>query len=567
VDDGLAAEILAAAARFAEEVIYPLDAPGDKSGASFKEGAVTLPAGWRDAYQGWCAGGWNGLGAPEAFGGQGLPATLAMAAQEIWNSASMAFAVGPMLTSGAIEALTRHATPELQALYLPKLVGGEWMATMNLTEPQAGSDLGALRTRAERHGDGTYRIFGQKIFITYGEHDLTENIVHLVLARLPDAPPGTKGISLFLVPRAVPQSDGSLVRNDVVCAGIEQKLGIHASPTCTMVYGEGSSGPRGGDGGAGEPGAIGWLIGEEHRGLACMFTMMNNARLAIGVQGTGVAERALQLAEAYARERRQGRASGVTDGEMQPIIVHPDIRRMLLTMRGLTAASRALCTACAAAIDRARAGDDVWRMRADLLTPVAKAFSTDAGFDVSSLGIQIHGGAGYIEETGAAQTLRDARIAPIYEGTNGIQAIDLVIRKLPLDNGAAFASYVDELRTIPIRLAAENRPELGRTAEKLAAALDDLGAAGKHLLAVMRESRTEEALAGATPFLRLFGLAAGSAYLGLGALVREEDGNERRTALARFFAERLLPETAALRETIVDGAAAIPAADTPVFAA
>ena len=562
VDDELASDVLTAAARFAEGVIYPLDAPGDKVGARFTAGAVTTPAGWREAYQGWCAGGWNGLGAPEEFGGQALPATLAMAAQEIWNSASMAFAVGPLLTSGAIEALTRHATPELGALYLPKLVAGEWMATMNLTEPQAGSDLGALRARAERHGDGTYRIFGQKIFITYGEHDLTENIVHLVLARLPDAPPGTRGISLFLVPKFLPQPDGALLRNDVVCAGIEQKLGIHASPTCTMVYGEGHNGA--------EPGAIGFLVGEEHRGLACMFTMMNNARLAIGVQGTGIAERALQLAEAYARERRQGRAAGVApgivQGDMQPILVHPDIRRMLLTMRGLTAASRALCTACAASIDRGRAGDDFWRMRADLLTPVAKGFPTDSGFDVASLGVQIHGGAGYIEETGAAQALRDARIAPIYEGTNGIQAIDLVVRKLPLADGAAFAGYVDELRTIPTRLAAENRPELGRTAEKVAASLEDLSSAGDHLLQELSHGRADAALAGATPFLRLFGLAAGGAYLGLGALAREEEGNESRTALARFFAERLLPETAALRETIIDGADAIPAANARIFA-
>ena len=341
---------------------------------------LTTATGWRRVYEDWCAGGWNGIGAPESAGGQGLPLALSVAAQEIWNGACMAFALCPLLTMGGIEALTRHGSDALKSLYLPRLVSGKWTATMNLTEPQAGSDLGALKARAERRGDGTYRLFGQKIFITYGEHDLAENIVHLVLARLPDAPPGSKGISLFLVPKFLVNGEGEIgARNDVVCAGLEAKLGIHGSPTCTMIFGDG----RFGD----EPGAVAWLIGEEHRGLHCMFTMMNNARLTVGIQGVGQAELALQQATAYALDRRQGRALGARGGEMSPIVEHPDVRRMLMTMRALTEAGRAICYSCALA------GDLGNQARVDLLTPVAKAFSTDAGFEVASLGVQVHGGA------------------------------------------------------------------------------------------------------------------------------------------------------------------------------
>ncbi len=545
--------VLDEAGRFATEKIAPLNRIGDENPARLENDAVATPPGWRDAYDAWMAAGWNGLAAPDAHGGQGLPTLIAVATQEMWTGAAMAFALCPMLTAGAIEALDRHGSQALKSTYLPHMVSGRWTGTMNLTEPQAGSDLGALRTRAEPQGDGTYRLFGQKIFITYGEHDLAENIVHMVLARLPDAPPGSRGISLFLVPKFLANADGSLrERNDVVCSGLEHKLGIHGSPTCTMIYGDGRFGP--------EPGARAWLVGEENRGLACMFTMMNNARLMVGVQGLGQCERALQQAVAYAADRRQGRAPGWAGDDMSPIAAHPDVGRMLMTMRGMTAASRALCYACAFAADMAAAtGETHWRDRRDLLTPVAKAFSTDAGFEVASLGVQVHGGMGYIEETGAAQTLRDARIASIYEGTNGIQAIDLVTRKLPLADGGAVHGYVGELRDIAERARAENRPEFGRMGVRLLAALDDFEAASDHLLGLLAAGSTAEALAGATPYLRLFGLAAGGAYLAKGALASLGDASAAgtlRIATARFFAERLAPETAALRLAIAEGAEA-----------
>ncbi|WP_322989794.1 acyl-CoA dehydrogenase family protein, partial [Hoeflea sp.] len=392
--------ILAEAGRFASDEI------GDTHGAVLKDGAVTTPPGWKELYQNWIAGGWNGLTGPEEFGGQGLPMLLSVAALEMWNSASLAFAIGPILTMGAIEALDKHASDDLKAKYLEKLVTGEWMGTMNLTEPQAGSDLNALKARAEPVGDGTYRIYGQKIFITYGEHDFTDNIIHLVLARLPDAPAGTRGISLFLVPKFFVGDDGALgERNDAFCSGLEHKLGIHGSPTCTMIYGDGKFGDQ--------PGAIGWLIGEENKGLACMFTMMNNARLAVGMQGVAVAEAAYQKALAYARDRTQGRAPGYKGEGMSPIIEHPDVARMLMTMKALTQGARAITYSCAEALDMARVseGDEAkaWSDRAGLITPIAKAFATDIGLEVASLGVQIHGGMGCIEETGAARLMRDAR--------------------------------------------------------------------------------------------------------------------------------------------------------------
>ncbi len=434
--------VLQEAGRFASEEVAPLYKAGDRTGAVLKDAAVTMPPGWRDLYGRWIESGWNALTGPQEHGGQALPMMLAVAVLEMWNSASMAFGIGPTLTMGAVEALDKHASEELKRTYLDKLVSGEWMGTMNLTEPQAGSDLNALRARAERAGDGTYRIFGQKIFITYGEHDLTDNIVHLVLARLPDAPAGTRGLSLFLVPKFLVNADGSLgSRNDVFCSGIEEKLGIHGSPTCTMIYGDGFGGAS--------PGAVGWLVGEENRGLACMFTMMNNARLAVGMQGVAVAEAAFQKALAYANERRQGRAASYAGEGMAPIVHHPDVQRNLLSMKALTQAARAIAYSCAHALDMAHvsAGEEArrWQQRADLLTPLAKAFSTDVGVDVASLGLQVHGGMGYIEETGAAALYRDARIAPIYEGTNGIQAIDLVTRKLPLGEGEHIHGYIDEL--------------------------------------------------------------------------------------------------------------------------
>ena len=561
LSDDLVDAILEEAGRFATEEVTPMRKIGDEQGATFKDGAVTMPAGWRDLYHRWIEGGWNAVSGPVEYGGQGLPTMLSVAAMEMWNSGSMAFALGPTLTIGAIEALEAHASEELKATYLKKVVTGEWMGTMNLTEPQAGSDLAALRTRAERVGDGTYRIFGQKIFITYGEHDLTDNIVHLVLARLPDAPAGTRGISLFLVPKFLVNEDGSLgARNDVVCASIEHKLGIHASPTCTMIYGDGSAEGL-------EPGAIGWLIGEENKGLACMFTMMNNARLMVGMQGVAIAEAAYQKALAYAQDRRQGKASSWSGEGMAPIVHHVDVQRNLLTMKALTQAARAITYSCAHAIDMSRAseGDNArhWNERAGLLTPVAKAFATDVGVDMASVGVQIHGGMGFIEETGAAALMRDARIAPIYEGTNGIQSIDLVQRKLPLSGGEQVRSYIAELRADIEALRNSNADGFGRTAEKCESALNDLAEATEFLLEAQSSGRQEEALAGATPYLRLFGLAAGGAYLVRGALAGQDAG---RVALARFFAENLVDETAALKKRVTEGAASLVAAGAALVA-
>ncbi|WP_428699903.1 acyl-CoA dehydrogenase [Stappia sp.] len=556
VTDDLVDAILEEAGRFAAEEIAPLNAPGDRVGAKLENGEVTMPPGWREAYRAWAQGGWNSLtGSPE-FGGQGLPMMLHAAALEMWNSGSMAFAIGPTLTMGAVEALEKHASRELQDTYLPKLVSGEWMGTMNLTEPQAGSDLNALRARAEPVGDGTYRIFGQKIFITFGEQDFTDNIVHLVLARLPDAPAGTRGISLFLVPKFFVNADGSLgKRNDVRCAGIEHKLGIHASPTCTMVYGD-------------EGGAIGWLIGEENRGLACMFTMMNNARLSVGIQGLGVAERATQQALAYANERRQGRVAGDTGEGMSPIAGHPDIRRTLLAMQAWTQVARAACFTNAHAIDMARLAGDAdarthWSERAATLTPIAKALSTDIGVEVASLGVQIHGGMGYVEETGAAQHLRDARIAPIYEGTNGIQAIDLVTRKLPLSGGDHIRGLIAELSAIA-QEAHGAGSELADAGSRLERALGSLSDAAEWMLEALGEGRQSEALAGATPFLRLMGIAYGGAMLVKGALAcrgEQSPAAERRLLLARYFAAAHLAETAALKEQVIAAADAVLAYD------
>ncbi|MGE3247080.1 MAG: acyl-CoA dehydrogenase family protein, partial [Beijerinckiaceae bacterium] len=386
--DGTADSILGEAAKFAEGVLDPINRNGDLTPPVLREGQITTSPGWVEAYGQWIEGGWSSLAAPGDFGGMGLPHVLSAACLEMWTAANMAFMLCPILSDGAILALSRHATPELQETWLPKIVSGEWPATMNLTEPQAGSDLNALRARAERNGDGTYKIFGQKIYITYGEHDMSGNIVHLVLARLPDAPAGTRGISLFLVPKFLPGPDGAQgAANDVRCAGLEHKMGIHGSPTCTMIYGDNG-------------GATGWLVGEENRGLACMFTMMNNARLSVGLQGVGAAERATQQALDYARERRQGRPPGWSGEGMAPITAHADVQRMLMTMKSLTAAARAICYLTAAAADEAHRAQDAnvraaAQERASLLTPLAKAFSTDIGNEVTSLGVQVHGGMGF----------------------------------------------------------------------------------------------------------------------------------------------------------------------------
>src|SRR5215510_9234739 len=394
VDEDTIRAVIEEAGKFGAEVLDPLNGPGDREGSKLIDGKVVTPPGWSQAYQQFAAGGWGALAAPEEWGGQNLPQVIATAAGEVWNSANLAFGLCPLLTFGAIDALEAQGSDELKRLYLPKMVSGEWTGTMNLTEPHAGSDLGHLRTRAERRPDGTYRIFGTKIFITYGDHEMTDNIIHLVLARLPDAPPGTRGISLFLVPKVLVNPDGSLgARNDVACAGVEHKLGIHASPTCVMKYGE-------------KDGAVGYLVGEENRGLNVMFIMMNAARLAVGMQGVAVAEGARQGALAYAKERRQGRSPSAKSAEMSPIIEHPDIRRSLLTMKALTQAARAICLVTARETDIARSAKDPAQRaaaanRVALLTPVAKAFSTDIGCEVASIGVQIHGGMGFIEETGA----------------------------------------------------------------------------------------------------------------------------------------------------------------------
>lgn len=552
--------VLEEAGRFAADLLAPLNRLGDRHGAVLQDGRVILPPGWKEAYTAWAQAGWNGLAAPEEWGGQGLPRALNAACIEMWNSAAMAFGLGPILTMAGIDALAQHGSQQLKEKYLAKLISGEWMGTMQLTEPQAGSDVGALRTKAERAPDGSYRITGQKIFITYGEHDLTDNIIHFVLARLPDAPPGTKGISLFLVPKFLVNADGSLgARNDVRVHSLEHKLGIHASPTCTMVYGD-------------HGGATAYLIGQEHAGMACMFTMMNEARLAVGLQGVAIAERAFQHALRYAHERKQGRAPGMAVDKSVAIVDHIDVRRMLLTMQAMTRAARAICYATAVALDIAERGkDDATRKaghdRAALLTPVAKSFSTDMGIEVASLGIQVHGGMGFIEETGAAQYLRDARITAIYEGTNGIQAIDLVTRKLPMNGGATVKAYIDELRDIAARVQATNDPAFGATAARLHAALDDLERATGWLLAQVK-SAPQNALAGATAYQRLFGLAAGGSLLAEDALaaLRRGDGTARtseRVAFARFCAETIVVQSGGLAMAVTDGADSIVSAPVP----
>ncbi len=554
----LVGSILEEAGRFAAGRIAPLNRVGDRFGTPLKDGTVTMPPGWREVYAAWAEGGWNALPAREEHGGQGLPALVNAPCLEMWNAASLAFALGPLLTCGAIEALTVHGSDELKQRYLGKLVSGEWMGTMNLTEPQAGSDLSALRTRAERQADGSYRITGQKIYITYGEHDLTDNIVHLVLARLPDAPAGTRGISLFLVPKFMVGAGGSPGgANDVRCAGVEHKLGIHGSPTCTMVFGD-------------KGGAVGYLIGEENRGLACMFTMMNNARLGVGIQGVAIADRAYQQALDYAQERRQGRAAGHVGEGMSPIIEHSDVRRNLMTMLALTNASRAICYLTAAELDRAHHVEDAAARKAAaemgaLLTPVAKAFSTDIGVEVASIGVQVHGGMGFVEETGAAQHMRDARILTIYEGTNGIQAIDLVQRKLPLSGGATVRAAIARMRKVQGAVAASRNPAYGQAAARLREGIECLDRATSWIEAAARGNRPEDALAGATPYLRLFGLAQGAAGLCQIALAAEaasasgdtSPAHAGRIAIARFFADNILTGAQGLEISVTSGAASV----------
>jgi alkylation response protein AidB-like acyl-CoA dehydrogenase len=547
IDEETIRAVIEEAGKFGSEVLDPLSAAGDRAGSKLVDGKVVTPDGWKAAYKQFAEGGWGALAASEEWGGQNLPQVVATAAGEIWNAANLAFGLCPLLTFGAIDAIEAQGSEDLKKTYLPKMVTGEWTGTMNLTEPHAGSDLGHLKTRAEKQADGTYRIFGTKIFITYGDHEMTDNIIHLVLARLPDAPPGTRGISLFLVPKYLVNEDGSLgERNDVVCAGLEHKLGIHASPTAVMKYGE-------------KDGAVGYLVGEENRGLNVMFIMMNAARLAVGTQGVSVAERATQQATAYARERRQGRTASSRGGEMGPIIEHADIRRTLMTMKALTQAARAICLVTARETDVARRAKDAGRRaaaanRVALLTPVAKAFSTDIGCEVASMGVQVHGGMGFIEETGAAQIYRDARILPIYEGTNGIQALDLVTRKLPLEGGNVVTQYIGELLRTVEEVRASNRPEFGRMAERLGEAVSALADASRWM-GTSLQNNPDAALAGATPYLRLFGLASGGVYLARGALAAARSGGQAAPiAVARFFAENIASAAPGLKETVTGGA-------------
>jgi len=555
--------VLEQAARFAAEVLDPLNATGDREGARWEQGAVRTPSGFREAYRQFVANGWASLPISTAWGGQGLPRLVATPVEEMWCSANMSFSLCPMLTQGAIHALEARASEALKRLYLPKMASGEWTGTMNLTEPQAGSDLALLRTRAEAEAGGRYRIHGQKIFITYGEHDWTDQIVHLVLARTPDAPEGVKGISLFVVPKRLVGPDGELgERNGVHCTSIEHKLGIHASPTAVMSY----------------DGARGWLVGEENRGLEIMFLMMNAARFAVGLEGVAIAERATQRALAYARERLQGRELAGAGGPPVPIVRHPDVRRMLMLMKAQTEAMRALAYAVAARMDAAqRHPVDSERQRAqalvDLLIPVVKGWFTETGFEIASLGVQVHGGMGYIEETGAAQHLRDARIATIYEGTTGIQANDLIGRKILREGGSTAQALLDEMRSCAAQLAADGEPALASVGAQLTAAVS---AASDALRFVLERagSAPREVYAGAVPFLRLMGIVCGGWQMGRAALAARrrlgEAGADRpfleaKVRTARFYAEHLLPQAAALRTAIVTGGASVLALEEEQF--
>jgi alkylation response protein AidB-like acyl-CoA dehydrogenase len=553
-DQEVVKAILQGASRFASEVLTPLNRVGDQAGVIWKDGNVILAPGFREAYQSYIDTGWNRLGFEPEYGGQAIPGLVGAAVQEMWKSANLAFSACFQLTQGAIEALLLRGTDDQRRKFLPKMVEGRWTGTMNLTEPQAGSDLAAVRTRAMRQADGTYRIFGQKIFITYGEHDLSENIVHLVLARTPDAPPGVKGISLFIVPKFLVNEDGSLgERNDVGCLSVEHKLGIHGSPTCVMSYGD-------------QEGAVGYLMGEENRGLEYMFIMMNLARLSVGLEGVAIGERAYQQALAYAKTRLQGRdISGGT--EAVPIIRHPDVRRMLLLMKSLTQATRSLAYVVAGARDLAmRHLDEGYRKRnqafVDLMTPVVKGWSTETGIEIASLGIQVHGGMGYIEETGAAQHWRDARITTIYEGTTGIQANDLVGRKIIRDQGKIVRAVVDEMRRFEGELRTKQpNASLESIRDEYTRGVDALANAVEYIVANYSVS-PKRVMAGAVPFLKLFGIVAGGWQLARGAVVsanRLAEGKgdpgfySSKIATARFFAEHVLATAPGLAHTVVRG--------------
>ncbi len=534
--------MLEEAGKLASAVLAPLNASGDQEGARLENGVVYTASGFKEAYARYVEGGWQGVCFPADHGGMGLPRALALAVSEMVQASNMAFGLGPMLTLGAIEALLAHGAPELQETYLPKLVTGEWTGAMNLTEPQSGSDLSGLRTKATPQGDGSYRIEGQKIYITWGDHDAAPNVIHLVLARLPDAPEGTRGVSLFLVPKVLVNDDGSLgARNEVSCIGLEHKLGIHASPTCTMQFG-------------GTDGAIGWLIGAENNGLAHMFTMMNSARVNVGMQGVAIAERAYQQALAYAQDRRQGR--GLNGDNPAAIIGHPDVRRSLLTMKSKIMAGRAMCLATAVAADLAEHAEEeedraFAKRREDLLTPIAKAWCTDVGVEATSTNIQIHGGMGFVEETGAAQHYRDARIAPIYEGTNGIQAIDLVGRKLKLNAGASMREMLEDIGETAEDMALSSNTELNELARPLGEAAEGLRRATEWLTGEDRNPASK--LSNATAYLTLAGDVIGGYFLCVGAVSGaralkngegDQDYAQSRLDLARYYARTVLSTAA-----------------------
>ncbi len=556
------ASVLEEAAKIAANVIGPLNTVGDRQGSRLVDGVVQTPEGWHEAWQTLVDGTWNALPFDPEWGGMGLPHVVNTAVQEMWQAANMAFALCPMLTQGAVDAIVENGSDALKALFLPKLVSGEWTGTMNLTEPQAGSDLAAIRSRAERDGD-RYRIFGQKIFITYGDHTLTENIVHLVLARLPDAPAGLKGISLFAVPKVKVDADGNPTGpNDVRCVSLEHKLGIHGSPTAVMSFGDNG-------------GAEGYLIGEENRGVEYMFVMMNHARLSVGIQGLAIAERSYQQAVSYARERVQGRPAGWTGGKTG-IINHPDVRRMLMTMKCQIEAMRALAYEGAAHIDIAHHTTDPDRRAAahrryELLTPIIKGWSTEVGQEITSLGVQVHGGMGYVEETGAAQHLRDARITTIYEGTTAIQANDLVFRKVLRDKGAGIGALIADIRALDADLAARPGEDFAAIRRALTEGTDTLAGT---VACFLGNDNPALPAAGAVPFLRLAGAVVGGYQMARAAVAAArrlgEDGADTgflnaKIATARFYAETILPTAQSYAHAATAGAAVTMALDETQF--
>lgn len=522
--EDLTAAILEEAGKMANEVLAPLNRSGDLHPAKLENGVVRTSPGFGDGYKAIAEGGWIGMAANPEYGGMGLPYSLQNAVNEMMGGACLSLQLNPLMTQGQIEALESHASDAIKDLYLPKLISGEWCGTMNLTEPQAGSDVGALKTKAEPNGDGTYAISGQKIYISWGDNDFSENVCHLVLARLPDGVAGTKGISLFMVPKLIPDDNGKPgVANSLKVVSLEHKLGLHGSPTAVMQYDE----------------ATGWLIGEPHGGMAAMFTMMNNARVGVGGQGIAVAEAAYQHALAYATDRKQGKAA-----QGDTILGHADVRRMLAEMKADTFTARAIAAACAIAIDMETAtGAEEWKARAALLTPIAKAFGTDVGIDVAQKGIQVHGGMGFIEETGAAQYLRDVRVTAIYEGTNGIQSMDLVARKM-MDGGEAAYALIDEIEAY----AEEHKKSLPDLAGPVFTASETLRETTEWLV----EQQMNDRFAGAVPYLRLFARVLG-AYFHLCA-AKEAGEDSARARLARVYIQRLLPEHVGLAEHVRQGA-------------